>query len=221
MTKRLSEATPISDAVPGTDGRVLKGERTRRVVLRRAVDVASIDGLEGLSIGRLATELTMSKSGLIAHFGSKERLQLATVRAARAIFVTEVIEPALHGAAGLDRLRALLEAWLEYSRDRRFPGGCFFARASHEYAARPGPVHDALAEADREWVALIARTVVEAQASGEIRADVDPDLLAFDLVAYLDSANLRSLLMASDEVYDQARRAIHDRLAAVDAAATR
>jgi AcrR family transcriptional regulator len=196
-----------------TDGRVRRGDRTRRVVLRQAVDVASVEGLEGLSIGRLATELSISKSGLIAHFGSKEQLQLATIRAARAIFVHTVIEPAVETTSGLARLRRLLDAWLDYSSDRRFPGGCFFARAAHEHAARPGAVRDALAAVDEEWVGLITQSALDAQEAGEIRADVDAALLAFDLVAYLDSANLRSLLMGSDAVYDQARRAVELRLA--------
>lgn len=197
-----------------TDGRVLRGDRTRRVVLARAVDVASVEGLEGLSIGRLATELSISKSGLIAHFGTKEQLQLRTIRAARAIFAQTVIEPALAIPPGMARLRALLDAWVEYSRDRRFPGGCFFARAAHEYAARPGPVRDALASVDEEWVGLIAETIGQAQETGEVRSDVDADLLAFDLVAALDSANLRSLLLGSVEVYDQAKRAMDERLSA-------
>ena len=197
-----------------TDGRVLRGDRTRRVVLGKAVDVASVEGLEGLSIGRLATELSISKSGLIAHFGSKEQLQLATVRAARAIFVQSVIDPALQSPPGIGRVRALIEAWLEYSSDRRFPGGCFFARAAHEYAGRQGPVRDAIAAADEEWGRLITRSITEAQEIGEIRADVDAGLLAFDLIACLDSANLRSLLLESPTVYDQARRAVDQRLAA-------
>ena len=132
---------------------------TRRVVLARAVDLASVEGLDGLSIGRLAADLEISKSGLIAHFGSKEGLQLATIRAARAIFVHTVIEPTLETPPGMGRLRGLLEAWLEYSSDRRFPGGCFFARASHEYAARPGAVRDALAAVDEEWLGLIAESI--------------------------------------------------------------
>ena len=195
-----------------TDGRIRRGDRTRRLVLGHAVDVASVDGLEGLSIGRLATDLSMSKSGLIAHFGSKEELQLATVRAARAIFAQTVIEPALQQPPGLGRVRALLDAWLEYSSDRRFPGGCFFARATHEFAAKPGAVHDALAAVDAEWLGLIARTIAEAREAGEVRAEVDAEQLAFDLAAYLDSANLRSLLIGSFEVYDQARAAVARRL---------
>jgi len=213
----------IDESVPDTvtDGRMRRGDRTRRVVLGKAVDVASVEGLEGISIGRLATELSISKSGLIAHFGSKEQLQLATIRAARAIFIATVIEPALQIPAGLGRLEALLDYWLEYSLDRRFPGGCFFARASHEHAARPGAVRDALAAVDQEWVDLITRTVVEAQAAGDVRPGVDAGLLAFELVAYLDSANLRSLLLGSNDVYGQAREAITDRLAAVSASASR
>jgi AcrR family transcriptional regulator len=197
-----------------TDGRVLRGDRTRRVVLARAVDVASVEGLEGLSIGRLATELSISKSGLIGHFGTKEELQLRTIRAARAIFAQTVIEPCLAIPPGMARLRALLDAWLEYSRDRRFPGGCFFARAAHEYAARPGPVRDALATVDAEWLGLISETITQAQDTGEVRPEVDAELLAFDLVAALDSANLRSLLMGSFDVYDQAKRAMDERLSA-------
>ena len=197
-----------------TDGRIRRGDQTRRVVLGKAVDVASVDGLDGLSIGRLASELDISKSGLIAHFGSKEELQLATIRAARAIFATTVVEPALAHPAGSERLRTLLEGWLAYSSDRRFPGGCFFARASHEYAARPGAVRDALAAVDAEWLELIATSVAEAQEVGEIDAAVDPAQLAFDLTAYLDAANLRSLL-GDQGVYDRAYRSMRDRLESV------
>jgi AcrR family transcriptional regulator len=197
-----------------TDGRVRRGDRTRRVVLARAVDLASVEGLDGLSIGRLAADLEISKSGLISHFGSKEGLQLATIRAARAIFVHTVIEPTLETPPGMARVRALLDAWLTYSSDRRFPGGCFFARASHEYAARPGAVRDALAVIDDEWLGLIAESIAGAQEIGEIALDVDPVQLAYEVDAYLDSANLRSLL-GRKGVYEQAERAVRDRLAAV------
>jgi len=197
-----------------TDGRIRRGDRTRRAVLGRAVDIASVEGLDGLSIGRLAGELEISKSGLIGHFGSKEELQLSTIRAARAIFATTVIEPAMRSTQGLARVRALLEAWLTYSSDRRFPGGCFFARASHEYAGRPGAVRDALAAIDDEWLGLIATSIEEAQAAGEIDPSIEAVQLAFDLDAYLDSANLRSLLGRAD-VYERAARSMADRLASV------
>lgn len=199
-----------------SDGRIRRGDRTRREVLRAAVNIASVDGLDGLSIGRLAAELGISKSGLIGHFGTKEELQLATIRAARAIFVQTIIEPSLQLAPGLAQVQALLDGWLEYSSDRRFPGGCFFARASHEYAARPGAVRDALAAVDEEWLGLIEESIRGAQAAGEIDAAVDAGQLTYELDSYLDSANLRSLL-GRPGVYDQAARAVRDRL---DAAAT-
>ena len=207
----------MSEPTTSTDGRIRRGDQTRGTVLRRAVDLASVEGLDGVTIGRLAQELSISKSGLFAHFGSKEELQLATIRAARAIFGQAVVVPARAQPAGLARLRALLEAWLDYSRGRQFPGGCVCSRATHEYAARPGPVRDALAEVDREWLELVATTVQEARELGEVRDDVDARQLAFELDAYLDSANLRSLLAGGQEVYDLARAAFEERLDAVAA----
>ena len=202
-----------------TDGRIRRGDRTRREVVRAAVDIASVDGLDGLSIGRLAAELGISKSGLIGHFGSKEELQLATIRAARAIFVHTIIEPALQMPPGTSQVRALLDGWLEYSCDRRFPGGCFFARASHEYAARPGPVHDAQTAVDEEWRGLLEESVRGAPAAGEIDPGVDAAQLAFELDAYLDSANLRSLL-GRPSAYDRAARSVAERLASVGTGAS-
>jgi AcrR family transcriptional regulator len=203
---------------PATDGRIRRGDETRRVVLRRAVDLASVEGLDGVTIGRLAAELSISKSGLFAHFGSKEELQLATIRAARAIFSLAVVTPALAKPPGMARLRALLDGWLDYSRGRQFPGGCFFSRATHEYAARPGPVRDALATVDDEWLRLVATTIGEARELGEIRADVDPRQLAYELDAYLDSANMRSLLGGDLAFYDLARAAVDSRLDSVSTA---
>jgi AcrR family transcriptional regulator len=200
---------------PATDGRIRRGDETRRVVLRRAVDLASVEGLDGVTIGRLAAELSISKSGLFAHFGSKEELQLATIRAARAIFSLAVVTPALAKPPGMARLRALLDGWLDYSRGRQFPGGCFFSRATHEYAARPGPVRDALATVDDEWLRLVATTIGEARELGEIRADVEPRQLAYELDAYLDSANMRSLLGGDLAFYDLARAAVDSRLDSV------
>ena len=202
-------------AVAATDGRIRRGDETRRVVLRRAVDLASVEGLDGVTIGRLAQELSISKSGLFAHFGSKEELQLATIRAARAIFARAVVTPAQAEPPGMVRLRALLQGWLDYSRDREFPGGCFFSRATHEYAARPCSVRDSLREVDQEWLALLATTVDEARELGEMRADVDSRQLAYELDAYLDSANMRSLLDGDLAVYDVARAAVDARLEAV------
>lgn len=201
------------------DGRLVRGDQTRRAVLAKAVEIASVDGLEGLSIGRLAKELEISKSGLFAHFGSKEELQLATVRAARRIYVIEVVQPALVIAPGLGRVWALSECWLDYSRRRVFPGGCFFAKASYEYGARRGPVHDYLAEVNREWVQLVEQTISEAVSLGEV--DVDPVQLGFELNAYYESANLASLLRDDDgPVYAQARQSVRTRLESAATAGT-
>ncbi|MGH1565240.1 TetR/AcrR family transcriptional regulator [Mumia sp. DW29H23] len=197
------------------DGRVRRGNATRRAVLRRAVDVASVEGLDGLSIGRLATELSMSKSGLFALFGAKEELQLATIRAAKRIYVDTVVTPALETPPGLGRVWALAVAWIDYSRGRIFPGGCFFARTSYEYAAREGEVREALAASRREWLELIEQSLGEAQTLGELDRTQPLDQLAFELNAFLDGANLDSLLGRGDTAYDKARRAIRDRLVSV------
>jgi AcrR family transcriptional regulator len=204
-------------AVAATDGRIRRGDETRRVVLRRAVDLASVEGLDGVTIGRLAQDLSISKSGLFAHFGSKEELQLATIRAARAIFARAVVEPAMGQPPGMTRLRALLDGWLVYSSGREFPGGCFFSRATHEYAARPCSVRDALRDVDGEWLGLLAATVNQARELGEVRSDVDARQLAYELDAYLDSANMRSLLDGDLAVYEVARSAVEARLSAVAA----
>ncbi|MGC0337117.1 AcrR family transcriptional regulator [Streptomyces sp. SLBN-8D4] len=148
------------------DGRVERGNRTRRTVLRRAVDIASVEGLEALSVGRLAGELELSKSGVFALFGSKQELQLATVREASRIFVAEVLETASEAAEGLARLRDLCEGWLRYSERRVFPGGCFFYGVMAEFDAREGAVHDALVEAQRTWLAELERCAERAKGRG-------------------------------------------------------
>ncbi|TDO44629.1 TetR family transcriptional regulator [Kribbella sp. VKM Ac-2527] len=193
------------------DGRLVRGDNTRRAVLRRAVDIASVDGLEGLSIGRLAKELEISKSGLFAHFGSKEELQLATIRAARRIYADAVVQPALAVEPGLGRVWAMTENWLDYSQRRVFPGGCFFAKTSHEFGSRPGAVREMLATVYREWIGLLEQTVAEAVSAGEL--DADPADLAVELNAYYDAANLASLLRDDhDVIYTQTRQLIRSRL---------
>jgi AcrR family transcriptional regulator len=204
--------------VEKVDGRLVRGDQTRRAVLRRAVDIASVDGLEGLSIGRLASELGISKSGLFAHFGSKEELQLATIRAARRIYADAVVIPAFEVEPGLGRLWELSESWLEYSRHRVFPGGCFFQKVSPEYAARAGAVHEALAGVHREWMELIENAVREAVERGQV--DADPAQLAFDLNAYYEAANLASILHNDETAYAQARQSIKARLQSAVTAGT-
>ncbi|SEF27532.1 DNA-binding transcriptional regulator, AcrR family [Amycolatopsis pretoriensis] len=193
------------------DGRLARGAATRRVVLRRAVDVASVDGLEGLSLGRLATELELSKSGVFALFGSKEELQLATIEAAFTIFESHVVTPSLDLPPGLPRLRAICENWLDYSENRVFPGGCFFFNVGAEFDARPGRVHDAVAAASGSFAAFIRETALEAVALGQV--DADPEVLAFELHALGRAANADAVLNGGPAPYALARRAINARLA--------
>lgn len=197
---------------PQTDRRVQRGDQTRRAILGRAVDIASVEGLEGLSIGRLATELSISKSGVFAHFGSKEELQLATVHTAAKIFITHVVQPALEVAPGVRRVWRLVDAKLRYLRDSVFPGGCFFFAVSAEIDARPGRVRDAVADAERDWARFWEQTIVDARQLGEIGADVDAAQLAFELDAYIRAANANALLLDDLSFYDRALAAARRRL---------
>ncbi|MFA1545446.1 TetR/AcrR family transcriptional regulator [Actinomadura chokoriensis] len=197
-----------------TDGRLLKGEQTRNVILCRAADIASAEGLEGLSIGRLATELRISKSGVFTHFGSKEELQLATVRKAAGVFREHVVEPALAVPAGLGRVRALLDAWRLYQREPVFPGGCFFHSTMAEFDARPGRVRDAIAASQRDWRAFLERCLREARDGGEIEASADVPQLAFELDALCRTGAAHALLHDDPAFFDRATRAVNARLAA-------
>ena len=147
---------------------------TRREILRVAADIASAEGLEGLSIGGLATELKMSKTGIFAHFGSKEQLQLATVETANQIFLEKVVQPALKRAPGLQRLKAMLEHWLGYVERIGFRGGCFFAAASAEFDSRPGAVRDQIAELTTAWMKALQEEIAFAQSKKEIRSSIKP-----------------------------------------------
>lgn len=184
------------------------GEQTYTAILDAAVRLASVEGLEGLSIGRLAQEVGVSKSGLYAHFRSKRRLQLDVIRQARAIFEREVIAPAFEATEGLPRLEALCEAYLSYVERRVFPGGCFFAGMMAEFDARSGSVHDEAATDQREWIGLLEETADEAKARGELAIDADVPQLAFDLTAAVEHANYYSVLFGDTEVVDRARAAV-------------
>jgi AcrR family transcriptional regulator len=196
------------------DGRVARGARTRAAVLRRAADIASVDGLDGVSIGRLAADLSVSKAGVFAHFGSKEDLQLATIQAAAERFVAEVWVPASAAPDGLARLVALYDCWLDYSRRRVFPGGCFFFGTAAEYHARPGRVRDALADVRRRWLEAGAGLVAQAQDRGELDRTCDPEALAFELDALGMAAMLDDQLCGDAGAYDRARAAMVARLRA-------
>jgi AcrR family transcriptional regulator len=191
------------------------GVETRRAILRTAADLASVDGLEGLTIGRLATELGMSKSGLFAHFGSKEDLQLATIEHARQRYVDEVLSPALRETAGIVRLEALCESFLSYVARDVFPGGCFFAATMAEYDSKPaGPVRDLVAACQEQWMGTLERTAEQARDQGQLRPGCDPRQLAFELEAALLAANWYVHLHRDASYLDRARQAVHTRLAA-------
>jgi AcrR family transcriptional regulator len=158
-----------------------KGEETRARILQHAARVASRDGLEGLSIGELAAQLEMSKSGLFAHFGSKEDLQIEVLRAASALFAERVIAPALKQPRGPARLRAIFEGWLAWASDPDVPGGCVFAGASFELDDRPGPVRDYLVEEEKRLLDVLTRSARLGVESGVLRADLDCELVAFQI----------------------------------------
>lgn len=151
------------------------------------------------------------------YFGSKEELQLATIRTAKAVYLDEVVQPALTVPPGLDRVRRLCESWLSYSQRRVFPGGCFFFAVTAEFDARPGRVRDAIAAASLEWTRLVARTIEDARQLGELAGDTDADQLAFELLAFMETANAMSLLHDDRDAYERARTALRKHL---DAAST-
>jgi AcrR family transcriptional regulator len=189
-----------------------RGDATRAGILKAAFAIAQAEGLEALTVGRLASALEMSKSGLFAHFGSKEELQLATVEAARAAFVEEVVGPAVGAPPGLPRLRALCEAWLAYAEREVSRGGCFFSQAAAEFDARPGPVRDRVAQSLREWVAGLEQVVREAKELGHLDAKTDPAQLAFELHALETAANSARLLFDDKKAFRRARAGIDARL---------
>lgn len=192
------------------DGRRVRGERTRRRILREAVAIGSREGLEALTIGRLAEITGVSKSGLFAHFGSKQDLQLQTVEAARSIFIEEVVVPGAEAGPGIERLRATLAAWLSYFEREVFPGGCFFQAASLEFDDRPGPICDRIREVMAEWLRLLEQLVVEAELEDEPE---EATQLAFELNAIGLGLNWQRQLFGDDEALKQAETAF-DRLLA-------
>jgi AcrR family transcriptional regulator len=189
------------------------GERSRRRILQHAARMATVSGLEGLSIGRLAEATGMPKSSVYVLFGSKQELQLATIEAARASFVAEVIAPAIASSPpGRERLRALCDGFLSYVERRVFPGGCFFVATAAEVGARPGRVHDRVAAYQQEWRDLLEQTARQAHQAGELPAGTDPAQLAFELGAILTGANIVAVLHDDDRAVQRARRAVATRL---------
>jgi AcrR family transcriptional regulator len=189
------------------------GERSRSAILREAAKLSTVEGINGLSIGRLAEAVGMSKSGLFAHFGSKEELQLATIETARGIFDEVVIQPSLGAPSALERLRQLMENFLRHVEDRVYPGGCFYVSVGAELGAQSGPVRDAALGLSGEWTQLIVQTIVEAQAEGDIAATEDAVQLGFELTGSLLLGNTQFVATQDSAAIERARRAVDRRLA--------
>ncbi len=178
-----------------------------------AVRLATVEGLDGLSIGKLATATGVSKSGVYAHFGSKEDLQLATVDTARQLFIDVVVMPALD-TEGLGRLRSLCESFLSYVENRTLPGGCFFAAAAAELGGRPGPLKERVLANQTDWMRLLTGAADEAVRRGQLRAETDVAVLVFELNALVISANTVFVLREDPAVLARARTAVERALAA-------
>ena len=196
-----------------------KGQRTKAAILTEAARLATVDGLDGLAIGGLATAIGMSKSGLYARFGSKEDLQLATIASAREIFIAEVFVPALDAPQGIGRLYAACDAFLSHIERRVFPGGCFFAAAAADVGTRAGAMRDAVAAQQRDWTELLERLARKAMELGELEPGVDPAQLAFELNAYMSLANAQFAVSQESAPIDRARRALERRITAAGPAA--
>jgi AcrR family transcriptional regulator len=188
--------------------------RTRAAIVDRAVAVASVEGLEGLTIGHLASDLNMSKAGVLGHFGTKEGLQLATMEAAVAIYVREVWEPASSAAPGRARLLAVADAWLDYLARDVFPGGCFVTAASSEFDDRPGLVRDALTAAYGRWLDLLAAEARTAIRAGELPRGTDPRDVAFGLNAIAMGVNQGRHLFGDEAACERGWRAMRTLLQA-------
>ena len=188
------------------------GERTREAIVREAVSLATLDGLDGLSIGNLADALAMSKSGVYAHFGSKQELQLATLDEAGKIFMAEVIAPALVASPGLTQLLTLCDAFFDHLLRRTLPGGCFWCGVVVEMGTRPGPVKDEIAAFQGGFAELLRQLITTAIEQGELPDDEDPEALAFEINGLMFAANASFVLREDPATLDLARRIVRRRL---------
>lgn len=199
-------------AVPFPAGSA-KGARSRGAILAAAARLATTHGLHGLSIGDLAAHLNMSKSGLYAHFDSKEELELATIDVAAEIFEREVLAPAASVPPGVRRLRALADEFLGHIERRVFPGGCFFAAVAAELDTRPGPTRDRVAKVLADWMALLIQCLEDARASGEIDPKTDIPQTAFEANSMLSTANFMFVMFDNPTPLARARRGVESLLA--------
>lgn len=187
---------------------VSRGENTRREILRASIDIASAEGLEGLTIGRLANELKMSKSGLFAHFGSKEDLQIATLEAASRAFVAEVVRPTDKIDDGLTRLIALVEAWIRSVDNTCNRGGCFFYAVSAEMDDRPGRVRDLISKLTRDWIEALTKEMKLAIRLGELKKSCDAELVVFQLHGFVQEGNWFKRLHKNNQAFQMTRESV-------------
>jgi len=204
---RFSSEAPEEDVRPGRKPRA-DGVRSRQAILQAAANLATTRGLQALSIGELAQHIGMSKSGLFAHFKSKEELELATIETAMEIFEREVLAPAGRSASGVDRVRALAEAFLGHLERRVFPGGCFFATVTVQLAAQPGRARDRVLGVQQQWQKQFVDALREAVERGELLAGTDVEQTVFEITAMLLRANLTWILTGNAAALDQARAGI-------------
>jgi AcrR family transcriptional regulator len=208
----MARATASSSRKPRERRKRSDGERSRSAILDEAARLATVEGIGGLSLSRLADEVGMSKSGLFAHFGSKEELQLATIETADEIFKGKVLDPADGASSGIERLHALTDGYLDYVEAKTFPGGCFFATVMVEVSMQPGAVRDRLVDFMGDWMGRLEAAVKEAQQEGAISMGEDPGQLAFDLESSLFLANTQFAVAPGPEPIKAGRRAIARRL---------
>jgi AcrR family transcriptional regulator len=182
---------------------------TRDAILRRSADIASVEGLEGVTIGRLAGDLEMSKAGVIGHFGTKEELQLATLELAAELFVEQVWKPVEDLRPGLERLLGICESWTSYVDEPILSGGCFIAAVSFEFDGREGRVHDELKQVVGRWRKTLVREISAAIADGDLPADLDPEQAAFSMEALASGMNPARQLYGDTSAAEWSRRAMH------------
>jgi AcrR family transcriptional regulator len=190
-----------------------KGEQTRRAILDHALEVATKEGLEGLTIGRLAQDLRLSKSGLFAHFRGKEELLLQVLETARTRFIEQVVKPGLAAARGEPRLRALFESWLAWEHSSALPGGCPFIAAAVELDDRPGPARDYVVQSQRDWLDVIANSARTGIQEGQFLPDFDPEQFAYDLHGAMLSYHHLARLLRDPNAETRVRRAFESLLA--------
>jgi AcrR family transcriptional regulator len=195
--------------------RASKGQISRAAILLAAAKLATTKGLIGLSIGDLAAAVGMSKSGLYAHFKSKEELELATIETAAAIFDSEVLQPVTRAPAGIARLKSLADSFLSHLERRVFPGGCFFAAAAAELDTHPGPARDRVVELLNSWISLLRQCILDAEGIGEIDCHAQVDQVVFEIQAMLLAANFLFVMTSDPMRLTQARRGVEDVLARV------